>query len=138
MCRNVTLRDLELLESLNHQLQTYYEKKRDLEAEAQSLTRQLSLAPKGGQQHDKLTDYLIRIEELQDKYEDLVIEAEEKKTIVMEAIKSLSGRHADVIQYRYVQGLKWAAISKKMHYSENHCQKIRAEAIKMIIGNDGR
>ena len=66
------------------------------------------------------------IRQLQDEREELVLK-------IMADIDLLAvPDHVDILQMRYVEGLAWSQISKKMGYTNRHAMRIRDDALEAI------
>lgn len=82
-----------------------------------------------GNQSD-LSDYIVKLEEMQGKIYSKLIEAERLKTNIMVWCESLDKVNERlVIQYHYLQGHNLGWIADEMHYSRRTVERIRDKAI---------
>lgn len=129
---NITREDLERLQYLNKQIKTYKEKKADLESHARILNRQIQSYGNKTHNHDRMADYVVRLEMLEEKYNELVLESEEKQLALFEAIKKLPAKHEEIITLRFIKGKSFKEIERITFYSFKSCERFVREALLMI------
>ena len=128
----ITREDLEQLAYYKKRIQLYERKKADLKSHAQGLTRQLNNYSSKSVRYDRLTEYMERLEELEDKYYYMVLECEQKEFDILSAINKLPSMYSEVITLRFINGFSWKKIETKMNYSIHHCQKILRDALSIL------
>ncbi|MDD3400724.1 MAG: sigma factor-like helix-turn-helix DNA-binding protein [Eubacteriales bacterium] len=115
------------------------DKQRDFEARkealferATSVTQQLSFATAKSGERDKLSRYVADLDELDKALTEAVIAAERKRQEIERAIDRLHGPERDVLELRYIQGLSWRQIAKRLHFSEKHPYYLHKAALKKL------
>lgn len=77
-----------------------------------------------------LSGRMARLDELEnDRQKELeaLMRAHERIETVINSLEDT--REQDVLFYRYIKGLSWQEIAKKMHYSESWVQKAHGRAL---------
>ncbi len=78
----------------------------------------ISDMPRGGViENDKMAALMIKFEELEQRYNELLTDLLEKQRLVEESIQSLEPLERDIVRYRYIDGLSWYKIQQKTNYS---------------------
>ena len=128
----MTLEDLKRCRQLRLEGEDIREEIEPLRSAIESTTPKLSGMPRGSAESDKLAEYMVRLETLLGKLYDTQVRYENEYYKMKEAIEALEPIQRRVMRMRYMQGLKWEDIAKKMHYSDFHCRRIRKAALKHL------
>ena len=96
------------------------------------MTQRLTGMPAGGDGHDRMMAYVAKLDELEDKFAKLIIEQAETRLKVEQAIEDLPEQQERVLRLRFIDGLSWRKIGRRMHYSESHLRKISAAALRRL------
>jgi DNA-directed RNA polymerase specialized sigma subunit len=79
----------------------------------------ISDMPKGSPiENDKMAALMIKFEELEEKYQMLLNELLEKQHQIECLIEKLEPFERELIRYRYVDGLPWFKVQKKLNVSQ--------------------
>lgn len=109
-------------------LQEQMESLREVEQSAK--IQQLSDMPKGGNRHKDLSDLLIKLEKLQDKIDDAIIESLQVKVEIEDTLLRVrDSDEARILRFRYIDFMKWEEISVKMNYSYRQVLYIHGRAL---------
>lgn len=109
-------------------LQEQMESLREVEQSAK--IQQLSDMPKGGSRHKDLSDLLIKLEKLQDKIDDAIIESLQVKVEIEDTLLRVrDSDEARILRFRYIDFMKWEEISVKMNYSYRQVLYIHGRAL---------
>lgn len=93
----------------------------------------ISDMPKGSPiENDKMAALMIKFEELEKKYNELLQDLLNKQHEVETLIESLDPLERDLIRYRYVDGLSWAEIQTKLDLSRRTSYRIHAKALENL------
>lgn len=85
---------------------------------------------------DQLACGIIRLEELKDKYQELVGNLCDKQLQIEESIKDLEPIERDLIRYRYFDGLNWQEIQEKLEVSPRTSFRIHKRAVGKICTDE--
>lgn len=93
----------------------------------------ISDMPKGSpSENDKMASLMVKFEELETKYTDLLQDLLDKRKEIETLIESLAPLQRDLIRYRYVDGLSWIEIQQKLHISQRTSFRIHAKALENL------
>ena len=96
------------------------------------MTQRLTGMPHGSDGHDRMMAYVARLDELEFRYADLIAERAEARLKVELALIALPEQQERVIRLRFIDGLSWERIARRMHYSESHLRKISRAALRRL------
>lgn len=101
------------------------------EVEKSAKTQQLSAMPKGSSRNKDLSDFLVRIEKLQEEIENKITESLRIRTEIEEHIIEMENENeALVLRMRYIDLMDWTRISHRMKYSKRHTLRIHKAALE--------
>ena len=93
----------------------------------------ISDMPKGSPiENDKMADLMVKFEELEEKYKDMLQELLDKQHEVELLIESLDPLERDLIRYRYVDGMSWTDIQEKLDLSQRTSFRIHKRALDKL------
>jgi len=92
---------------------------------------QYSDMPKGGNKESDLSDYIVKIEQLQELIDEKTLELQMKKFEIETCIASVpDGVESLLLRKRYLELKKWDVICEEMEYSERQIYYIHSRALK--------
>ena len=93
----------------------------------------ISDMPKGSPiENDKMAALMIRFEELEVRYKDLLNQLLEKQHIIEDMIASLEPLERDLVRYRYIDGLPWFKIQQKLNFSSRTLFRMNDKILKKL------
>jgi RNA polymerase sigma factor (sigma-70 family) len=93
----------------------------------------ISDMPKGSPvENDKLAALMIKFEELESKYNELLNKLLEQQKIVETMIEALEPFERDLIRYRYIDGLPWFKVQEKLNVSQRTVFRQHEQIIKKL------
>lgn len=121
------IQDKKKLKSLNQQ-------KAELEEKIKSVKAILySDMPKGSTKKTDLSDYMVKLERMDERIDDKIKNINDGFLNIEEAISGLGdGDESEIIRMRYIEGKKWEEISKKTEYTTRQVHNIHGKALKNI------
>lgn len=88
--------------------------------------------PHGSNQTD-LSNYIVSLSEKQEELKHVQLEVEKAKQKVYLTIKQVNDDEREILQYRYIDGLKWDDVQRKMGFNNlRRIYKIHSNALKNI------
>ena len=121
------IQDKKKLKSLNRQ-------KEELEEKIKSVKAILySDMPKGSAKKTDLSDYMIKLERMDERIDNKIKNLNDGFLSIEEAIFGLKdGDESEIMRMKYIEGKKWNEISKERKYSLRQVHNIHGEALKNI------
>ena len=113
-------------------MQSLERQKERLRDAVTNITQRLTGMPGGGDGHDRMMAYVAQLDELEEKYAGLITRQTEARLKVEQALAELPEQQERVLRLRYIDGLSWRKIGRRMHYSESHLRKISAAAMRRL------
>lgn len=99
----------------------------------------LSHAPKAaGSPADPTGKAALELVRLKAELQQKVVELESRISRIEKDIDALPPRERAVIRARYMEGLSWGCVARKVHYSEDYCKEIHGAAIKNLTPDTGQ
>lgn len=93
----------------------------------------LSDIPKGPpSQDDQMANNLIKLEKLRERYRNTLDELCDRQLQIEEMIESLEPLEKDLIRYRYIDGMKWKDVFKKIGYSQKQTFRIHNDILEKL------
>lgn len=125
----MTIEDLKRCRRLKNEGEDLREWIERLQSAVESVTQRLSHTPGGGQDHDKLAQYLAKIDELRRRLLDKQVEWESLCFDVENTIDRLDPSKRQIMRLRYIHGLEWRDVAERACYSEARCYVLHADAL---------
>lgn len=89
--------------------------------------------PRGrGEPVSSLQRYIEQLEELSELYEERKAELVKTQIAIERAISSLPSELRLLMQYRYIDGLKWGQVNDMMYISETQSKKLHRKALEIL------
>lgn len=99
-------------------------------------TTNLSLSPKGdGFSHDAISASIARLESLRALYNSKWDKLIDTRAEIELAIDCLEPHERLLIRYRYIDGLDWGNVAKRLNYSYRHTTRLHGEILKKLLKN---
>ena len=99
------------------------------EAKQQAKAQELSDMPKGNKQSD-LSDYIVKLERLEEKVAYKLEEKKREKIEIENAITDVPDDvESDILYKRYIQLMDWEEIAEEIGYSVRHVYRYHGEAL---------
>lgn len=76
--------------------------------------------------------YIEQLEELSDLYEERKAKLVKTQIAIERAISSLPSELRLLMQYRYIDGLKWGQVNDMMYISETQSKKLHRKALEIL------
>ncbi|MBQ9081972.1 MAG: hypothetical protein IJY28_00550 [Clostridia bacterium] len=92
--------------------------------------------PHGSGVHDRVGDGIGRLDALQARYRTKAAEANRMKAQICQLIAPLSQMEQRLMYDRYIHGLQWAYISKRLHYSERHIKRLHGNILHKLSDDE--
>lgn len=110
------------------------EQEATIRAEMESAKNQeISDMPRGGGGKSDLSDYMVRLERIQQKIAQKKAELRFKRLEIEEKIINIQdGQQSEVIRLRYLELLGWKEIRSKLDVSERQVYILHEEALQAI------
>lgn len=110
------------------------EQEATIRAEIESAkNQQISDMPKGGGGKSDLSDYMVRLERIQDNIAQKKAELRLKRLEIEEKIINIQdGQQSEVIRLRYLELLGWKEIRSRLDVSERQVYILHGEALQAI------
>lgn len=110
------------------------EQEATIRAEMESAKNQeISDMPRGGGGKSDLSDYMVRLERIQQKIAQKKAELRFKRLEIEEKIINIQdGQQSEVIRLRYLELLGWKEIRSKLDVSERQVYILHGEALQAI------
>lgn len=120
--------------ALNRRVDRLLEEKAKWWSLCLKVTPSLSPAPGGGESGSPVERPMDKVLEIEEKIDQEIDELQE----VRRDIKTVLGQLEDdtlrlLMEYRYIDGLTWEQIAKKLHYSYVHTCRRHGEALNKIM-----
>jgi hypothetical protein len=135
----ITLEDLKRLRYYDTVIQSGEERIADLRRKAEGLTRDLSGMPRASSHSDKMAEYMVKLEGLEEELGRQLVEMLELEQRVAGEVERLPCQQALIMRLRYLsvrngRRLSWREVSRKAHYSVPHCKTIHQVAVRNLTG----
>lgn len=110
------------------------EQEATIRAEMESARNQeISDMPRGGGGKSDLSDYIVRLEQIQQKISQKRVELRIRHLEIEEKIINIQdGQQSEVIRLRYLELLGWKEIRSKLDVSERQVYILHGEALQAI------
>lgn len=128
----MTKKDLEKYLILQQDIRNSKEKIEKLETEAANLKNRISDMPKGNPNKSKLEDIVCNILEVEKTLNEQINEGYKIMNQIEKAIDILNGDHKEIIRLRYLEGMRWDHISRKIRYSVRMTHIKHVEALRRL------
>lgn len=116
-------RDLEILQ----------QKKSIIENELLPRSPNMSGMPSGHAGSDRMAEYIIKLDEMQQKINEAIERACDRMKEIDEVISKVEDTTLkQVLFYRYIKGCKWDDIEETINYTERHLRRLKDRALEEV------
>lgn len=125
---------LKLYTRNKRKLNSLKEQKNELDEKIKSVRAMVySGMPHGSSKKTDLSDYMVKLEKMEEKITTRIDMINKNFLTIEEAILKLEdGDESEIIHMRYVLGKKWEEISEEKGYSTRQVHNIHSKALKNI------
>lgn len=120
----MTIDDLKNVRRQKLRVEALQDRIERLRSRAEYNTRQLGECGSSDPTRDRLAEYAADMDELERELTGEMIALEKQLVMVDAELAKLPENQEKVLRLRYVEGMKWERISRKVNYSKQHCLKI--------------
>ena len=106
-----------------------------LRSAAELGTRKLQFTPGGSPSADKMADTIARIDELERQLVGETCELEQNIETVEYLIDQLPPYQRIIMRLRYIDGLTWRQVARRVAYDERHCKRINKQVLEKMSRN---
>ena len=134
--KTVTKEELKEYASLKRETEQITEELTGLKSQLMSAKGQIITdMPRCQGDDDKMLTGITKLLELQDRYNNKLYSLCIRQIEIEQSLETLSPTERRLMRYRYIDGLKWEAIARKMHYSWRQVHNIHCSALHKIAHN---
>ncbi len=120
----MTIDDLKDVRRQKLRIEALQERIERLRSRAEYNQRQLGECGRSDPTRDRLAEYAAELDELERELTGEMIELEKQLVTVDAELAKLPENQEKVLRLRYLDGLCWERVSKKMNYCERYCRKL--------------
>ncbi len=95
-----------------------------LRSRAEYNQRQFGECGRGDPMRDRLAEYAAELDELEHELTGEMIALEKQLAFVDMELAKLPENQEKVLRLRYIEGLSWTRVSKRVNYCERYCKKL--------------
>lgn len=126
---DMTIEQLKTLRSRRASIETKREQIMRLRSAMEGMTQALTLSPRGGLPQT-LEDKMIKLLDLQDELASSILVYEYAIRDALQWIDSLPPNEAAVMRHRYIDGLSWRQVARKVGYCEREVYRFQESALR--------
>ncbi len=120
----MTIDDLKNVRRQKLRVEALQERIERLRSRAEYNQRQLGECGRSDPTRDRLAEYAAELDELERELTGEMIALEKQLVGVDTELAKLPENQEKVLRLRYVEGLCWERVSKKLHYCERYCRRL--------------
>ena len=120
----MTIDDLKNVRRQKLRVEALQERIERLRSRAEYTQQQLGECGRSDPTRDRLAEYVAELDELESQLTGEMIALEKQLVFVDADLAKLPENQEKVLRLRYVDGVKWCDIAKKVNYSERHCKRV--------------
>lgn len=120
----MTIDDLKNVRRQKLRVESLQQRIERLRSRAECTQQQLGECCRSDPTRDRLAEYVVELDELERQLTGEMIALEKQLVIVDAELAKLPENQEKVLRLRYVDGVSWNFISRKMNYCERYCRKI--------------
>lgn len=129
----ITRADLERIRVIRQRVESLLLRRDRLRESIMRMTpSRLSDMPHGNAFRDPMAEYIVRLEAIEEQYTRTLAELEEWLAMVDEALSRMRPDYQMLLRLRYVDGLSWRRIARKMHFSEDWVKHLHGDALRNL------
>lgn len=132
--RAITKADLMACRSAAIEVDKLRERIEVLCSAVECVTRAPSGMPRSQGVMDKLAEYVVRKELLQQRLMCRIVDLEERRAVVEDALDALPHRQQLILRLRYIEGVRtWREVARIVHYEERQCRRLHRAALDRLL-----
>lgn len=120
----MTTEDLKNVRRQKLRVETLQDRIARLRSRTEYTCRELGETGGGDPTRDQLAEYVAELDALERRLTGEMIALEKQLAAVDAELAKLPENQEKVLRLRYMEGLRWREIARKMHYSESYCKTI--------------
>lgn len=120
----LTIDDLKNVRRQKLRVEALQERVERLHSRAEYTARQLSECGRGDPTRDRLAEYVAELDELERDLTGEMIALEKQLTVTDSELSKLPENKEKVLRLRYIEGLSWMQVSKRVNYCERYCREL--------------
>lgn len=120
----MTIDDLKNVRRQKLRVEALQERIERLRSRAEYNQRQLGECGRSDPTRDRLAEYAAELDELERELTGEMIELEKQLAVVDAELAKLPENQEKVLRLRYMEGLGWEKVARKMRYSSRQCRRI--------------
>lgn len=115
-------------------LDSLKEQKNELDEKIKSVRAMVySGMPHGSSKKTDLSDYMVKLEKMEEKISRKIDDINKNFYEIEEAIAELEdGNESEIIRMRYISGMDWEKIGEEIEYSTRQVHNLHGKALKNI------
>ena len=127
----MTIDDLKNVRRQKLRVEALQERIERLRSRAEYTQQQLGEYGRSDPTRDRLAEYVAELDELERQLTGEMIALEKQLVFVDAELAKLPENQEKVLRLRYVEGLGWEQVARKVGYSTRQCTRIQANMLKM-------
>ena len=127
----MTIDDLKNVRRQKLRVESLQERIERLRSRAEYTQQQLGECGRSDPTRDRLAEYVAELDELERQLTGEMIALEKQLVFVDAELAKLPENQEKVLRLRYVEGLGWERVARKVGYSTRQCTRIQANMLKM-------
>lgn len=120
----MTIDDLKNIRRQKLRIAALEERIERLHSRAEYNQRQLGECGRSDPTRDRLAEYAAELDELESELTGEMIALEKQLAFVDAELAKLPEIQEKVLRLRYLEGLSWMRVSKRVNYCERYCRKL--------------
>ena len=130
----VTREDLQRLQTYNERLRSLEQQKERIRDSVTNMTQRMTGMPHGSDGHDRMMEFVARLDELESQFDVLIVQQTELRLKVERALTELPEQQERVLRLRYIDACSWRQVARWTHYDERHLRRIHNAALARLRG----
>ena len=129
----MTIDDLKNVRRQKLRIEALHDRIERLRSRAEYNQRQFGECGRGDPTRDRLAEYAAELDELERELTGEMIALEKQLVLVDAELAKLPENQEKVLRLRYVEGMGWNRVSKKVGYCERQCRRIQYSWVKQQL-----
>ena len=120
----ITIDDLKNVRRQKLRVEALQERIERLRSRAEYTQQQLGECGRSDPTRDRLAEYVAELDGLERELTGEMIALEKQLVIVDAELAKLPENQEKVLRLRYIEGLSWTKVSRRVNYCERYCRKL--------------
>lgn len=125
--KHLTINDLKNVRRQKLRVEALQERIEQLRSRAEYTQQRLGECGRSDPTRDRLAEYVAELDELERQLTGEMITLEKQLLVVDAELAKLPENQERVLRLRYVEGLAWERIARKVSYSSRQCRRIQSK-----------